>query len=195
VPRRRRCILYVACLYEVLRSTPASWTDPQRSRTRACARHTAAFRWEKEGAHGWSYADCLPYFQKAQVGRQRTARRARDADSGYPVPSASGAATVCTRRAVRASASVACLHRCRPRPTTSEADAVISRLDEQSAAWAVVAVGRCGVVGARARRRRVPRRDWAAKSDSRQGAPIGDGTDGSYARRDMGVCVLRGTGW
>lgn len=26
-------------------------------------------RWEKEGAHGWSYADCLPYFQKAQVRR------------------------------------------------------------------------------------------------------------------------------
>jgi choline dehydrogenase-like flavoprotein len=68
-------------------------------RTRACARHTAAFRWEKEGAHGWSYADCLPYFQKAQVCSQRAARRARGADSGYPVPaapSASGAATVCT---------------------------------------------------------------------------------------------------
>jgi len=23
-------------------------------------------RWEAEGAEGWSYADCLPYFQKAQ---------------------------------------------------------------------------------------------------------------------------------
>ena len=24
-------------------------------------------RWEKEGAHGWSYADCLPYFRKSQT--------------------------------------------------------------------------------------------------------------------------------
>ena len=24
-------------------------------------------RWEKEGAAGWSYADCLPYFKKAQT--------------------------------------------------------------------------------------------------------------------------------
>lgn len=24
-------------------------------------------RWEKEGAEGWSYADCLPYFKKAQT--------------------------------------------------------------------------------------------------------------------------------
>ena len=23
-------------------------------------------RWESEGAEGWSYADCLPYFKKAQ---------------------------------------------------------------------------------------------------------------------------------
>ena len=23
-------------------------------------------RWEKEGAEGWSYADCLPYFKKSQ---------------------------------------------------------------------------------------------------------------------------------
>ena len=24
-------------------------------------------RWEKEGAEGWSYADCLPYFRKSQT--------------------------------------------------------------------------------------------------------------------------------
>ena len=24
-------------------------------------------RWEKEGAKGWSYADCLPYFRKSQT--------------------------------------------------------------------------------------------------------------------------------
>ena len=24
-------------------------------------------RWESEGAKGWSYADCLPYFKKAQT--------------------------------------------------------------------------------------------------------------------------------
>ena len=24
-------------------------------------------RWESEGAKGWSYEDCLPYFKKAQV--------------------------------------------------------------------------------------------------------------------------------
>ena len=24
-------------------------------------------RWEKEGAEGWSYADCLPYFKKSQT--------------------------------------------------------------------------------------------------------------------------------
>ena len=24
-------------------------------------------RWEKEGADGWSYANCLPYFKKAQT--------------------------------------------------------------------------------------------------------------------------------
>ena len=24
-------------------------------------------RWESEGAEGWSYADCLPYFKKSQT--------------------------------------------------------------------------------------------------------------------------------
>ena len=24
-------------------------------------------RWEKEGASGWSYADCLPYFKKSET--------------------------------------------------------------------------------------------------------------------------------
>jgi len=24
-------------------------------------------RWEAEGADGWSYADCLPYFKKSQT--------------------------------------------------------------------------------------------------------------------------------
>ena len=24
-------------------------------------------RWQEEGAEGWSYADCLPYFQKSQT--------------------------------------------------------------------------------------------------------------------------------
>ena len=24
-------------------------------------------RWEKEGAHGWNYQNCLPYFKKAQT--------------------------------------------------------------------------------------------------------------------------------
>ena len=24
-------------------------------------------RWEQEGAKGWSYADCLPYFRKSQT--------------------------------------------------------------------------------------------------------------------------------
>ena len=24
-------------------------------------------RWEREGAKGWSYADCLPYFKKSQT--------------------------------------------------------------------------------------------------------------------------------
>jgi len=24
-------------------------------------------RWEKEGAEGWSYTDCLPYFRKSQT--------------------------------------------------------------------------------------------------------------------------------
>ena len=24
-------------------------------------------RWEQEGAEGWSYADCLPYFRKSQT--------------------------------------------------------------------------------------------------------------------------------
>ena len=25
------------------------------------------FRWEKEGAKGWNYESCLPYFKKAQT--------------------------------------------------------------------------------------------------------------------------------
>ena len=33
-----------------------------------CRGHAEDFnRWEREGAAGWSYEDCLPYFKKAQT--------------------------------------------------------------------------------------------------------------------------------